>query len=177
MSKADHTEAGKYLTTTQKGTVAESIVACQIILASEGRLCPFLPVADDGGVDLLVFDKKTRNAVPVQVKSRTATLRRFPNCVHFQIRKKTFSDTPGTAVIAMLFDWDKQEPGCMWLLPGDYVAAKAAGRGNYYVLQPSIAENSNDKWRQFRCETFEKLVHRLISLIEEQPSRAERVSP
>lgn len=176
MSKAKDLEVGKYLTTTQKGTVAESIVASRIISASEGRLCPFLPVADDGGVDLLVFDKKTRNAVPVQVKSRTVTVKRYPKSVYFEIRKKTFSETPGTVVIAMLFDWDKQEPGCMWLLPGDYVAAKAAGRRNYYILQPSIAENSRDKWRQFRCETFEELVQRLISLLEEQPSRAERVS-
>jgi len=167
MSQADRPEVGKYLTTTQKGALAENIVACRLVSASGGRLCPFLPVADDGGVDLLVFDKKTRNAVPVQVKSRTATLRRYPHCVHFQIRKKTFSETPGTVVIAMLFDWDEQEPRCMWLLPGDVVAKKASGRGDNYVLRPSIAPTSNDKWRQFRCKTFEKLVLRLILLLEE----------
>lgn len=177
MSKAKGLEVGKYLTTTQKGAVAENIVACRIISASGGRLCPFLPVADDGGVDLLLFDKKTRNAVPVQVKSRTVTIKRFPKRVYFEIRRKTFSETPGTVVIAMLFDWDKQEPGCMWLLPGDVISERARGGGDKYVLQPSIAPTSNDKWRPFRCKTFEELASRLISLLEEQPSRAERVSP
>jgi len=173
MSKAKDLEVGKYLTTTQKGAVAESIVASRIISVSAGRLCPFLPVADDGGVDLLLFDKKTRNAVPVQVKSRTATLRRFPNRVYFEIRKKTFSQTPGTVVIAMLFDWDKQEPRCMWLLPGGVISQGAQGRGYRYVLQPSIAPDSKDKWRRFRCETFEKLVQRLVSLLVEEPLTAD----
>jgi len=166
MAQADQSKPGKYLTTTQKGAVAENIVACRIISASGGRLCPFLPVADDGGVDLLLFDKKTRNGVPVQVKSRTVTVKRFPKRVYFEIRKKTFSETPGTVVIAMLFDWDKQEPRCMWLLPGDVISAGAQGPGDKYVLQPSIAPNSNDKWRPFRCKTFEELASRLIALLE-----------
>ena len=95
-----------YLTATQIGAVAEQIVAGRIIQASGGRLNPYLPVADDGGVDLLVFDKETRHAVPVQVKSRTVTLKRCPKVVHFQIRKKTFSEMPGSVVVAMLFDWE-----------------------------------------------------------------------
>ncbi len=155
-----------YLTATQKGAVAENIVASRIISASGGRLCPFLPVADDGGVDLLVFDKKTRNAAPVQVKSRTVTLKRHPNHVHFQIRKKTFSEMPGSVVIAMLFDWDRQEPRCLWLLPGEAVTGKAAGRGSNYVLRPSIGPDSHDRWRPYRCESFSALVEGLIELLE-----------
>ncbi|MCK4284001.1 MAG: hypothetical protein KAX44_06760 [Candidatus Brocadiae bacterium] len=162
-------EEADYLTATQVGAVAENIVASQIISASRGRLCPFLPVADDGGVDLLIFDKKTRNAVPVQVKSRTRTLKRSPKCVHFGIRKKTFNDTPGTVVIAMLFDWKGQAPRCMWLLPGDVVAEKAAGRGRIHVLRPSVSPTSRDKWRPYRCEGFNVLVERLIELLERRP--------
>ena len=159
-------DEGKYLTATQKGAVAENIVASRIISASSGRLCPFLPVADDGGVDLLVFDKMTRNAVPVQVKSRTVTLKRNPNCVHFQIRKKTFSETPGTAVIGMLFDWERQDPRFMWVLPADVVAANARSSGPNYVLRPSIARNSRDRWRAHRCEDFYALVERLVQLLQ-----------
>ena len=33
---------------------------------------------------------------------RTRTLKPYPNCVHFQIRKKTFSEAPGTAETARL---------------------------------------------------------------------------
>jgi len=64
------------LTAAQGGTVAENIVGSRIISASGGRLCPFLPVSADSGVDLLIFDNEMRNPVPVQVKSRTKTLTR-----------------------------------------------------------------------------------------------------
>ena len=159
----------KYLTATQKGAVAENIVASRIISASGGRLCPFLPVADDGGVDLLIFDKKTRNAVPVQVKSRTVTLSRSPKLVHFQIRKKTFSEMPGTVVVGMLFDWQTQEPRCMWLLPTNVVAANARTQGANYVLRPSIAPDTKDRWRPYRCGGFAELVDKLIHLLEQPP--------
>ena len=128
-----------YLTPTQIGAVGVSIVAARLIASSEGRLCPFLPVADDGGVDLLIFDKETRHAVPVQVKTRMVTLTRYPNCVYFQVRKKTLSQTPGTVVVAMLFDWAEQRPRWMWLLPGDVLGRGARSSGANYVLLPSIA--------------------------------------
>jgi len=166
LAKRDPREDSAYLTATQVGAVAEQIVAGRIIQASAGRLNPYLPVADDGGVDLLVFDKETRHAVPVQVKSRTGTLRRYPKVVHFQIRKKTFSEMPGSVVVAMLFDWETQEPRCMWLLPAAAVAANTRTQGANYVLRPSIAPDSRDRWRPYRCEDFDTLVERLIELLE-----------
>jgi hypothetical protein len=159
-----------YLTPTQIGAVGVSIVAARLIASSEGRLCPFLPVADDGGVDLLMFDKKTRHAVPVQVKTRTVELKRFPNLVHFQVRKKTFSETPGTVVVAMLLDWGEQKPRVMWLLPNEVVAREARSSGGNYVLRPSKAPESQDKWTQFRCASFEELAQRLVILLETEMS-------
>ena len=88
---------------------------------------------------MLIFDKKTRNAIPVQVKSRTVTLKRLPNTVHFQIRKKTFSETPGMVVIGMLFDWQKQQPRYMWLLPANVITEKARSGESSYVVRASIA--------------------------------------
>jgi hypothetical protein len=46
-------------TTTQRGTVAEHVVAIELMMGSEGRLAPFKPIADDDGLDLLVYDKVT----------------------------------------------------------------------------------------------------------------------
>ncbi|MEQ8282918.1 MAG: hypothetical protein RIC04_14270 [Parvibaculum sp.] len=61
------------VTSTQIGAIGEAAVASALILGSGGRLAPFRPFADDDGVDLLVFDKVTRKAVPVQVKAAPAS--------------------------------------------------------------------------------------------------------
>lgn len=154
----------RYLTATQVGAVGVQVVASRIIQASDGRLSPFLPVADDGGVDLLIFDKKTRRALPVQIKSRTLTLKRYPKVVHFQIRKKTFSEMPGSVVVAMLFDWETQQPRCIWLLPANAVARNARTQRANYVLRPSIAPHSRDQWTPYRCNDFGELAKKLKNL-------------
>jgi len=107
--------------------------------------------------------------MPVQIKSRTRTLSRSPNCVHFQIRKATFAQMPGTVVIGILFDWEKLEPRCMWLLPSEVVVKKARRQGKNYVLRPSIAPTSKDQWRPYRFDDFEQLTKRLVQLLEGRP--------
>lgn len=56
------------LSSTQKGTIGELIVSAGILEASNGRLSPFRPVADDDGLDLLILDKDSRCTLPLQVK-------------------------------------------------------------------------------------------------------------
>ena len=50
------------LTSTQKGTVNEYLVAALIVLASSGRLSPFVPLSDDHGIDLIALDKATQRS-------------------------------------------------------------------------------------------------------------------
>ena len=66
--------ASQQLTSTQIGAIAESLVANAIMVHSKGRLSPFVPLADDDGIDLLVYDKRTGRAVSLQIKARTVTL-------------------------------------------------------------------------------------------------------
>jgi hypothetical protein len=70
------THAPSHLTATQIGAIGEALVASQLLLASDGRLTPFQPIADDDGIDLLVFDKRTRCAASVQVKARIGSAAR-----------------------------------------------------------------------------------------------------
>jgi hypothetical protein len=58
------------LSSTQIGVLAENLVANE----PEGRLSPFQPIADDDGIDVLIYDKITGNALPVQIKARTNTI-------------------------------------------------------------------------------------------------------
>ena len=53
------------LTSTQIGALAENVVANELMIESGGRLSPFQPIADDDGIDLLVYDKVTGNALPI----------------------------------------------------------------------------------------------------------------
>ncbi len=62
---------GHRLTSTQIGAIGESVVAVGLTLTSKGRLAPFKPFADDDGIDLLIYDKETKRALPIQIKSRT----------------------------------------------------------------------------------------------------------
>ena len=58
---------GYRLTSTQIGAIGESVVAVGLTLTSQGRLAPFKPFADDDGIDLLIYDKETKRALPIQV--------------------------------------------------------------------------------------------------------------
>ena len=89
------------ITETQKGIVAENLVARHLIIESRGRLSPFRAVADDGGIDLLIYDKETGKALPLQIKSRTKTLRCNPKNVHFEIRLATFNENQDAYVLAV----------------------------------------------------------------------------
>jgi len=73
-------------TSTQIGAIGECLVAAGILEASQGRLSPFKPIADDDGMDLLLFDKQTRRAIPLQIKCR----RGFDDA-----RARPFSSTSG----------------------------------------------------------------------------------
>ncbi len=76
---------GAQLTSTQKGKVTEQLVASALLIASNGRLTPFVPLADDHGLDLIVLDKVTRRSISIQVKSAIANASR--GTVQFDVRK------------------------------------------------------------------------------------------
>ena len=77
------------ITTTQIGAIGEHIAASQLMLASQGRLSPFLPMADDDGIDLLIFDKVTRSTLPIQIKSRTGIDQTTGRPVQFAVSLNT----------------------------------------------------------------------------------------
>ena len=58
------------VTATQKGAIGESIVAIQLIVESGGRLSPFEPLADDDGIDLLIYDKQTGYSAPASSQDK-----------------------------------------------------------------------------------------------------------
>ena len=96
--------AAKAMTQTQVGTIGEVTVAAQLMLGSDGRFSPFLPFADDDGIDLIVYDKVTGVSLPVQVKARTSATLGKSDTVVFDVRRKTFGGHAGAFLLAILLD-------------------------------------------------------------------------
>lgn len=141
LSATDHS-----LTTTQIGAIGEAVVAVGLMAASGGRLAPFEPVADDDGVDLLLFDKLTGKAVPLQVKSRTGFDDPKTETVQFDVRHSTFAER-GYSLLALL---DGTAVRKLWLIPGDRLAGVATRKASKFVVVASAKAGSKDRYREFR---------------------------
>jgi hypothetical protein len=137
-----------WLTDTQKGAVGEAVVATGLILASKGRLAPFKPVADDDGIDLLIYDKVSRQSIPLQIKCRTSIDASTKGTVEFNVRQSAFKEGCGIFILAGLLD------GCvvksLWLVPPEEFWTKALRKPDKLVMVASPKKDANDKWRQFR---------------------------
>jgi len=151
------------LTSTQIGAIGESLVAVGLMAASGGRLAPFKPVADDDGIDLLLFDKLTGTAIPLQVKSRTGFDDPKAERVQFDVRHSTFA-ARGYAVMALV---DGTTIRTLWLIPGERLAEVAMRKADKFVVVASAKAASKDRYREFRHDSLASVVQEILrQLIE-----------
>jgi len=142
----DPAPAAKAMTQTQIGTIGEVTVAAQLMLGSNGRFSPFLPFADDDGIDLIVHDKVTGRALPVQVKARTAATLGKSDTIMFDVRRKTFSDHEGPFLLAILLDMGGGLIRRAWLIPMSELGAVARVNADKLSITPSAKEDSADRY-------------------------------
>ena len=159
------------MTSTQVGAIAENLVVSSMMIESDGRLSPFRPVADDDGVDILVYDKKSGRAVPIQVKSRTLALKKRGtqargNVVHFGVRAATFKGSGSARLIAVLLSEDASQIERAWLIPMRELPRIASRRASEYVIRASKSEDSKDKFSEYRCLGAADLVSRIVALFD-----------
>ena len=136
------------LTSTQKGKVTEQLVASALLIASNGRLSPFVPLADDHGIDLIVLDKVTRRTLAIQVKSAIASPSR--GTVQFDVRKATHAAAAGEVLIMVVFEPARLALAVSWLIPMIKVPDLATGQAEKFALVPSFNASSTDKYRRYR---------------------------
>jgi hypothetical protein len=110
------------LSSTQIGAIGENLLVNAIMKASDGRLSPFQPLADDDGLDVLFFDKVTGSSVAIQLKCRTVSIRKRNseargNVVHFQVRQATFKEARQAYLVAALFNEDMSQFVATWFIP------------------------------------------------------------
>lgn len=139
---------GALLTSTQKGKVTEQLVASALLIASNGRLAPFVPLADDHGLDLIVLDKITRRTIAIQVKSAMANASR--GTVQFDVRKQTYSMAKGEYLLMVVFEPARMALAASWLIPMAVVPTVSTDQPEKYALVPSLKATANDRCRSYR---------------------------
>lgn len=149
------------LTSSQRGTIAEVYLAATLITASDGRLSPFTPVADDHGIDLVVMDKETGRCVPVQVKAWLGEARQK---VQFDVRRATFRPDAGGAVVALLLDPATMRLDAAWMIPMDKIPGVSSEYAEKYAMAPNPSAESRDRYAEFRHADPASLAAALIRL-------------
>ncbi|MEM1384643.1 MAG: hypothetical protein AAGG06_13465 [Pseudomonadota bacterium] len=150
------------LTTTQVGAIAESLVACQLMLASDGRLSTFTPVADDDGTDLVVVDKTTSRLLRIQIKSWRASEAEPTGTVQFDVRRRTFSRHADNFILAAVLDPDTASIWRAWLVPSEELEIVANATADKFAMAPSPAERSKDKYSPYRCSSMRMVADRFL---------------
>lgn len=153
-------------TSTQIGKAIEALVASSLMFASQGRLSPFLPFADDDGLDLLLLDKLTDRIIPVQVKGRTGADAAGHGTVEFNVRKKTRAARKDAVLLAVVVDIDNVTIGQSWLIPMAELEAVSIAKRDVLAITPSTLPNSSDRYRCYRSDTVAELVAKLLATID-----------
>jgi hypothetical protein len=161
------------LTSTQIGILAENLVANELMIESQGRFSPFQPIADDDGIDVLIYDKKTGKALPIQIKARTNTINKAGkkvrgNTVHFEVRKATLKAGRRALLLCVLLDASLKKTDRAWLLDLTSLDGIATSRNNKFVIRANRQVSSEDKYKKFQCKDMAEVYGRLRKYFEEK---------
>jgi len=161
------------LSSTQIGAIAENLVANELMIESKGRLSPFQPIADDDGLDVLIYDKVTGRAVPIQIKARTRTLKKKGslergNVVHFGVNKSSHRDDRHALLLCVFLSPDLRSTERAWLLPLHELPVLSSVRESKYVVRANKLLTSNDKYTKFRFESIADISKFLIEKFERE---------
>ena len=148
-------------TTTQVGAIGESLTAAGILHGSGGRLSPFKPIADDDGLDLLVFDKLSRKPIPLQIKARRGFDDARAQTVQFDVRLKTFAAQGAGYLLCVNLNGLAIE--ALWLIPAADLPRVARTASDKLVMVASTKSTSQDRYTPYRMKTFEDVCAKLIA--------------
>jgi hypothetical protein len=147
-------------TSTQIGAIGECLVAAGILEASGGRLSPFKPVADDDGMDLLIFDKETRKAIPLQIKCRRGYDDPKARTVQFDTRLKTFTRKGEGYLLCLKLDGAAIET--LWLIPAEDLETVAKKSPTHFIVVPSTKPTAKDRLTPYRVNAFSEVAARIL---------------
>ena len=150
----------------QLGTAAEILVACQLMIASGGRLASYVPLVDADGIDVMIHDKVTHRAIGLQIKSWTFQGAARPQTVQFDIRTSTWRDDPALYLLAVAIDGENARLESAWLLPSGDVHTVARQGRQKMSLAPNHRATSKDRYSAFRMHHMAEVAEALIAAFE-----------
>ena len=151
------------LSSTQIGVIGENLLVNAVMKASKGQLSPFTPIADDDGLDVLFFDKETGKSVAIQLKCRTNT-DSGGKTTQFDVRLATFKEERHAFLVAALLNPDMTGFVCSWFIPMKDLKEVGNKKADKYVITPSKAEGSADKYKNFRCLNVGELAQHIVKV-------------
>jgi len=162
------------LTSTQIGSIAENLVANELMIESKGRLSPFQPIADDDGIDVLIYDKVTGKAIPIQIKARTNAIikprtQERGNTVHFEVRRATYKGNRKGMLLCVLLDQNLLATERAWLIPLSKLPTIATVKNSKYVIRANKQITTKDKYKKYQFENIGGVAKELIKQCSELP--------
>lgn len=159
------------ITSTQKGVIAEHIVANELMIETDGRFSPFSPLADDEGIDLLIYDKKTGKALPIQIKSRTGGIikkGKESNTIHFEIRTVSLKNKKYAYFLAVLLTKDIRSVERAWLIPMKDISSllNIRKKQKKYIMRANKSLTTKDKFKDYQFENINEVTKRIKKILD-----------
>jgi hypothetical protein len=153
-------------TSGQLGTAAEIMVACQLMLASGGRLSSYVPLVDADGIDVMVHDKVTHRTIGLQIKSWTFLSESRPQTVQFDVGRNTWRDDPALFLLAVAVDGLTVQLEAAWLFPSGEVPGIAQAGAKKMSLSPNPRITSRDRYSPYRLDGMAAVAAAVIEAFE-----------
>jgi hypothetical protein len=131
--------------------------------ASGGRLSPFKPLADDDGIDLLLLDKLTGRATPLQIKARRSYDDDKAQTTQFDVRLKAFKEDRRTDYLFIKLDGMRVEMA--WLIPAGSLRSVARPTGTTLVSVPCCRPTSQDRFTPYRRASIDEVVAEILARV------------
>ena len=155
------------LTESQKGKVAQDLLAQTLILGSQGQINVALPSVDDEAIDIIFYTRGgSQKVIFAQVKSRwLSSVGINKGVFRTQVRRATYSPRDNYFLIFMVCNQDKFQLGeTLWIVPSQDFSKLTRGQGNPSRIVFQSRFNSHDMWQKYRL-TLQDLPSRIIDLL------------
>lgn len=156
------------LTESQKGKIAQDLLAIATVLGSRGKVNVALPSVDDEAVDIIFYLRGgSRKTLFAQVKSRWLSSKGVQKGVfRTQVRRATFSSRENYCLIFAVCDQEQLQLGqTLWIVPSDDFTKLTSGQSNPKRIVFQSNFDSNDMWQKYRLK-LQQLPDRIIELLE-----------
>lgn len=150
----------------QLGAAAEIMAAAQLMLASDGRFSCYVPLVDDDAIDVMIHDKVSHGTIGLQIKSWTFLNEARPQTVQFDVRRKTWRDSPALVLLAIAIDGTTGRLETAWLVPSGEVAQIGGTGKDKMSLCPNPRHTSADQYSSYRLTSMREVAQAIIDRLE-----------